>query len=164
MVQSYPPVYIQILRLSLSCSLYREQQEKVLKSKPQSQVFLAYSYHFASVDWYEAVPLSVWYTSPMAKPQSIQYEKELLEAEAAVENARRVRRHHARKTDKGTPARERDIESALARLKAAMIPLRSLLGQFTYLPFVDEDFEQRVRDLSQDIQGERRRLWKMQKR
>lgn len=87
-------------------------------------------------------------------------------AEAAVEFAQSVRRVHARRTDKGSPNREDDIANALARLKAAMDPLKREIARFPYGPQTDqaEQNRQRIRTASQAIQRERRKLWKMQQR
>jgi len=92
-------------------------------------------------------------------------QKQLDEARAAVENARRVRKDHARRSIKGTARREADIAAALDRLKEAMKPLRSEIARFQY-GFHGEahaEYVAEVREASQDIQRERRKLFKMQK-
>lgn len=88
------------------------------------------------------------------------------DAEVAIENARRVRAAHARRSGRGTPRREADIRIALERLKAAMKPLRSEIGRFPYGPATEtaEQNRKTIVRLSSDIQKERRKLWKMQKR
>ncbi len=87
------------------------------------------------------------------------------DAEAAIENAKRVRAAHARRSRRGAPQRESDIKIALDRLKTAMKPLRSEIGRFPYGPDTEVAEQNRkiIIDLSQDIQRERRKLWKMQK-
>lgn len=85
-------------------------------------------------------------------------------ARAAVRNAVNVRNHHKRRSSKGDQQREEDIAVALERLKDAMKPLRRAIGQFPYDAQTQaaEDARQEIRDLSKQIQGQRRRLWKMQ--
>jgi hypothetical protein len=87
------------------------------------------------------------------------------DAEAAIENAKRVRAAHARRSRRGSPRREQDINIALDRLKTAMKPLRSEIGRFPYGPDTEKAEQNRkiITDLSGDIQKERRKLWKMQK-
>lgn len=89
---------------------------------------------------------------------------ELDTARAAVRNAVNVRNHHKRRTRRGDEQRETDIAIALDRLKDAMKPLRRAIGQFPYDDDTEAAFEKRneIRDLSAEIQGQRRRLWKMQ--
>jgi hypothetical protein len=92
-----------------------------------------------------------------------EFETVVADAESAVEHARRVREHHRRRTDKESPQRRADIELALERLKAAMAPLRSHLGRF---PYLDETAQNRrareaMLEISQEIQTQRRKLWKM---
>jgi hypothetical protein len=85
-------------------------------------------------------------------------------ARAAVRNAVNVRNHHKRRSAKGDQQREEDIAVALDRLKDAMKPLRSAIGKFPGEPqtAAAEAGRQEIRDLSKAIQGQRRRLWKMQ--
>lgn len=87
------------------------------------------------------------------------------DAEAAIENAKRVRTAHARRSQRGAPQRESDIKIALERLRLAMKPLRSEIGRFPYGPDTEDAERNRktIISLSQDIQRERRKLWKMQK-
>ncbi len=87
-------------------------------------------------------------------------------AEAAVHNARTVRKIHAKRTERGNSQRESDIGLALQRLKSAMIPLRSEIGRFSYGPQTETAFgnRQKIYRASQALQSERRKLWKMQKR
>lgn len=101
----------------------------------------------------------MWYTPSMA------IQDDLVDAKQAVLHAQRVRQAHRRRTSKGAPQREDDIRLALERLKEAMRPLRSYIGR---LPFSIQGTEPQeaasVREASQAIQKERRKLWKMQKR
>lgn len=85
-------------------------------------------------------------------------------AEAAVANAQRVRSLHRRRTPIGSSSREDDLAIALERLAQAMKPIRSEIARFPYGPQTDraERNRQKLRALSRSIQGERRRLWKMQ--
>lgn len=88
----------------------------------------------------------------------------LSDAEASIAFATQVRKYHARRTDKRSVQRAADISVALARLHAAMKPLRSEIGRFPYGPSTEiaEENRQRIRDASAEIQKERRKLWKMQ--
>lgn len=88
------------------------------------------------------------------------------QAEAAVDLARSVRRLHARRTKKGTKQRETDIDNALERIRSAMRPLRTLIARFPYGPQTTtaEANRERVRQASEALQRERRKLWKMQSR
>jgi hypothetical protein len=90
----------------------------------------------------------------------------LTEAKAAITNAQAVRAHHRKRTMKGSPQREADIRLALARLRDSMKPLKSEIGrfQFEHLTTVEEDRQEDIRETSLQIQAERRKLWKMQKR
>ena len=91
-------------------------------------------------------------------------EKQIEDAEAAVAFARQVRGFHARRTDRRSIQRAADITVALARLRDAMKPLRSEIGRFPYGPdtAVAEENRERIRSASEEIQRERRKLWKMQ--
>lgn len=77
--------------------------------------------------------------------------------------AQQVRKRHARRTDVRSPARAEDIETALARLKIAMKPLRSAIGSFTYGPqtSIAEENRQTIREASLALQRESRKLHKM---
>lgn len=103
-------------------------------------------------------PRAVWYTSPMNE-----YKEAVDAAERAVEHARQVRAHHRRRTDKQSVQRKTDIQLALDRLRETMAPLRSHLGRFPYLPesHTIRNARERMLDVSQEIQTERRKLWKM---
>jgi len=95
---------------------------------------------------------------PEIRPDQI-----LDDAEAAIKYARTVREYHRRRTEKVSPQRKTDIEVALSRLKRAMKPLKSAIGRFPYGPQTDtaEANRQAIRDASDAIQRERRKLWKM---
>ena len=84
-------------------------------------------------------------------------------ADSAVVYAQQVRKMHRRRTDKKSPRRAEDIESALARLREAMGPLRSEIGRFPYGAQTAraEANRERIRLASDAIQCERRKLHKM---
>lgn len=84
-------------------------------------------------------------------------------AELAVDYATNVRRYHAKRSDRDSQQRKDDIEMALSRLKEAMKPLRSEIGRFPYGAQTDaaEAVREKVRESSDAIQRERRKLWKM---
>lgn len=86
-------------------------------------------------------------------------------ADAAVVFAQAVRQTHARRTNKQSNQRKIDIDLALMRLKEAMAPLRTEIGRFPYGPQtgVAERNRQKIRDASERIQRERRKLFKMKK-
>lgn|SRR4051812_13430409 len=87
-------------------------------------------------------------------------------ADAACAFAQQVRKFHRRRTAKNSERRESDIKSAIERVREAMAPLRSEIGRFPYGPqtSIAEGNRQRIRDASDALQRERRKLWKMQKR
>lgn len=87
--------------------------------------------------------------------------QELNHANAAIEYAQEVRAYHRRRTRRGNKQREDDISLALDRLKRAMQPIRTRIGKMPYTPAVPEN--ELVRQVSKDIQIERRKLWKMRK-
>lgn len=91
---------------------------------------------------------------------------ELDAAQAAADNAQRVRAYHRRRTEKGSLQREQDIEIALDRVREAMKPLKSMIGQFPYGPQTDtaEANREEIREMSLALQRERRKLWKMKDR
>jgi hypothetical protein len=90
-------------------------------------------------------------------------DKDMDYARLAVENARRVRSFHRRRTEKRSAQRRNDIMVARERLKEAMKPLKSEIGRFPYGPQTEtaEANRQAIRDMSAAIQSERRKLWKM---
>ena len=87
----------------------------------------------------------------------------LAAADAAVVFAQQVRKHHRRRTNRNAEQRTEDINRALQRLKDAMAPLRSEIGRFPYGPQTDvaEKNRELIRDASDALQRERRKLWKM---
>lgn len=87
------------------------------------------------------------------------------DAEAAIAFAQQVRRFHRRRTHRDSEQRSEDIRLALERLREAMSPLRTEIGRFPYGPqtSIAEGNRQRIRDASDAIQRERRKLWKMRK-
>lgn len=105
----------------------------------------------------------MWYASLM--PETLPKDK-LQAAKAAIENARKVREFHARRTPKDSPQRAADIELALTRLKEAMKPLRAEIGRFPYGAQTDKAEANRevIRQASEAIQAQRRRLWKLKQR
>jgi type VI protein secretion system component VasF len=88
---------------------------------------------------------------------------ELDAANAAVLNAIRVREFHARRTERNSRQRAQDIELALERLRDAMRPLKSMIGAFPYGPATEaaERNRDEIREASEKIQRQRRKLWKM---
>jgi hypothetical protein len=85
------------------------------------------------------------------------------EAELAVTNAQEVRSYHRKRSEKSDRQRRHDLDLALKRVKAAMVPLRSEIGKFPYGPQTDaaEANRDTIREASKALQRERRKLWKM---
>lgn len=99
----------------------------------------------------------MWY-APVMKLTHTQSEM-VEEAARAVENARAVREFHAKRNKRGTRQRETDIRLALERLRDAMKPIRRTIARLPYdAAGMDADV---LKTASQDIQRERRKLWKM---
>jgi len=96
----------------------------------------------------------------------LQIERDLKAAELAARHAKDVREYHARRSSKGSKQREHDLQEATARLKKAMKPLRSWLGQASSKnsTTAHEEITDRVRQTSKELQAQRRRLWKMMAR
>lgn len=92
--------------------------------------------------------------------------KIIADANGAVAFARATRLVNARTTSKGDIARERALRTALDKLRAAMLPLRSCMARFPYGPQTEAARRNRarVKVVSQEIQVERRKLWKMTNR
>lgn len=90
-------------------------------------------------------------------------EELLSRATDAVAYAQSVRKLHRRRTNKTSAQRTTDIQIALDRLREAMDPIRSEIGRFPYgaQTEVAEQRRQAIRQASQAIQRERRKLWKM---
>jgi hypothetical protein len=97
---------------------------------------------------------------------AIRPEEELDAAQAALDHARQVRKFHRRRTARGSRQREVDIIVALDQLRQAMSPLRSMIGKFPYGPQTDvaEANREEIREMSEALQAERRKLWKMKTR
>lgn len=93
-------------------------------------------------------------------------EHDLAAAEAAAENAARVRKLHRRETPKGDPRREADLKLAQERIQLAMRPLRSFMCGYAYGPQSETraNTRERVEAISLQLQAERRKLWKMRNR
>jgi hypothetical protein len=99
----------------------------------------------------------MWYDSSMPIERS---NPELVSnAEDAVVYAQAVRKAHRRRTRRGTPQREADIRIALERLARAMRPIRRRIARIPYLRVTDPAED--LRAASQEIQKERRKLWKL---
>ena len=89
--------------------------------------------------------------------------KDILErADAAVVYAQQVRRWHRRRK-KPSATRNADLQRARDRITEAIAPIRSEIGRFPYGPDTDiaERNRQSIRDASQSLQVERRKLTKM---
>lgn len=101
----------------------------------------------------------MWYDSymPAELPKNV-----IAEAEAAVAFAQQMRKFHRRRE---IPSGSRREELALARVRLAdaMRPLRSEIGRFQYGPQTPTAARNRqlIREASQMIQVERRKLTKM---
>ena len=82
------------------------------------------------------------------------------EAAAAVKSASERRAHLRRRTKKGDGFRRASLESEVAKLEAAMVPIRSAIGRLAYRP-VPEKVETQLRQTSKQLQAERQKLLKM---
>lgn len=91
-------------------------------------------------------------------------ENPLKQAARAIQFAQEVRSYHRRRTERGSRQRAADLLEAQKRLRDAMKPLRSYLGRAPYGPQTHTAQREiaRVRKASKALQGERRRIWKMQ--
>lgn len=81
----------------------------------------------------------------------------------AVQFAQDVRSVIRKKHPKGHRQREADLEIAQERVQEAMTPIRSRLCQMQYLkgtPAHEKEYK-RLRKVSEALQSERRKLWKM---
>lgn len=88
------------------------------------------------------------------------------QAAAAVSYAQDVREIHRRRTKRGNPQREADIEIALKRLRTRMSPIITALRR---IPFerpsaARDEKHEALLEISKALQRERRKLWKMQQR
>ncbi len=115
-------------------------------------------YHFVPLKWYGS-GRSMWYDCSMLN-------RELEDAAAAIAFAQGVRRTHRRRSKPDAPQRKADIEIALKRLHEAMAPLRSHIHRFARQTMTEQAEENRtvIREASQAIQRERRKLHKMKQR
>ncbi len=106
---------------------------------------------------------STWYASPVPR---VLPRQELKAAAAAVEYAQTVRSAHRRRSDPTSIQRLSDVDEGLRRIKRAMRPIRSMIGAFPYGPPGPEAEKNRqiLRDVSSELQSERRKLWKMRPR
>lgn len=118
----------------------------------------------------------VWYTSfPMEESS---FSRLVQAADAAVDHAQDTRVAHAKRSARGSRQREDDLSMAQTRLKRLMAPVRSELARMpSELKRMNKGGSAEVgersiklqqqttlRSLSQAIQRERRKLWKMQQR
>lgn len=97
------------------------------------------------------------YSMPIQQP----VEMLVQEANLSVEYAASVRTLHARRSKRGERNRETDIKVAMDKLTAAMKPIRSRLGRLPYEDGDTTEIEKTLREASQALQRERRKLWKM---
>lgn len=113
------------------------------------EVRFAHEYRFFRASMYEM-------------PLELTPEELIADASKAVQHAQSTRKAHARAKGghRGGKQREQDIRLALERLQKAMKPLRRRIQRLVYLPssYPGEG----LREASQAIQRERRKLWKMQ--
>lgn len=105
----------------------------------------------------------MWYDSSM--PNRLPKDA-LRQAHAAVVFAHQTRKHYRRRPDRNKRDREKDIQKALDRIRRAMAPIRSEIGRFAHQPCDVEGLirREKIRKASQDLQRERRKLFKMQQR
>jgi hypothetical protein len=81
------------------------------------------------------------------------------DANRAAQQALATRKRHSRHSKPGQRQRETDIRLALERIERAMTPLRRVIAR---LPYVDDPSDgEGLREASQALQRERRKLWKM---
>jgi hypothetical protein len=102
----------------------------------------------------------MWYDSFMDEPS---FNKMRDSAAGAVKYAQDVRAFHRKRTRPGERARETDIRHALAGVRRAMKPIRSTLGRAPYDHHGSEQehYYDALREASQRLQSERRKLWKL---
>jgi uncharacterized membrane protein YccC len=89
--------------------------------------------------------------------------QQLDEARKAAEFARNTRAYHKWRTEPGSRQRHTDCSIAVARLRRAMVPLRSYLGAAPFGPQTPEVLAmiERTKEASALLQRERRKLWKL---
>lgn len=85
-------------------------------------------------------------------------EDTLTNARVAIKHARSVRDYHAKRSARGTRQRELDIKLALEKLKEAMKPVHRHVARMQYRIGAADD---ELREMSRQLQVERRKLWKM---
>lgn len=102
----------------------------------------------------------MWYASCM---DTLQHDLILMDANSAVKHAQDVRAFHRKRTRPGERHRSVDVRNALKRLRDAMAPIRSALGRAPYdkLNATTRKRHDELRAVSQLIQAERRKLWKL---
>lgn len=103
---------------------------------------------------YRYFPDTMWEMPIEATPDDL-----IAVASNAVRYAQSTRKAHAKESRRGTKQREEDIRVALDRLQAAMYPLSRKIQRLVYLPASYP--AEGLREASQAIQRERRKLWKM---
>ncbi len=69
------------------------------------------------------------YMASKSKPLT---QEQINAALAAIEHGRKVRKLHAKRTERGNRARQNDIKLALEQIKGAMKPIRSYLSSWHY--------------------------------
>jgi hypothetical protein len=94
---------------------------------------------------------------------TFEIEKDIKTAKLAVQHARDVRAYHRRRSERGSVQREFDIKEACERIQRAMKPLRTWQGKAPYMAQTELNlkFDAQVRQVSDQLQRERRKLWKM---
>jgi hypothetical protein len=97
-------------------------------------------------------------------PEAIE-QRDIDLAEAAIAGAQRTRKYHARRTQKSSSQRKQDLDIGMDALKEAMRPIRSALARLPSRQQTEAVKNERreLRSLSERIQKERRKLWKMRK-
>ncbi len=92
---------------------------------------------------------AMWYDAYMVT------EADIISAQAAIDHAQNVRAYHRRRTERRNVQRIHDIRMARSRLETAMRPIRAQLGR-------PVEHDEELYEISQAIQREKRKLWKMQ--
>lgn len=81
----------------------------------------------------------------------------------AIDNARAIRKALAKRTRKGDRQRNQAIDRALRDIRLAMKPIRHEIARTQYEPN-DSRYRQVILLLSDQLQRERRKLWKMRQK
>ena len=94
---------------------------------------------------------------------SLDHRQLIEDGRQAVLLAQDVRVRHRRSSKPDDPARVRDLTAAREAVRAAMRPIRSEMGRAIFDPATAqaERARERLRDMSAQLQAERRRLWKL---